>query len=184
MQRVAVRGISGTGKTTTSRRLAALLGVPHVELDALHHGPNWTEASADELRERVAAAIEAAPNGWVIDGNYTRKIGDLVVEHADTLIWLDLPLHVALRRLWRRTWGRILRREELWSGNRESVRNAFLVRDSLFAWTIKMHGQQADEVPEQIARNPHLDVVRLRSPAEVERFLEAVAAGRRERAGA
>ena len=182
MRRVAVRGISGSGKTTTSRRLADLLGVPHVELDALHHGPNWSEATAEELRERVAAAIAAAPDGWVIDGGYTSKIGDLAVQHADTLVWLDLPLHVALWRLWRRTWRRILRREELWSGNRESVRNAFLVRDSLFAWTIRMHARQAREVPEQIARNPHVDDVRLRSREEVERFLEAVAVGRRERA--
>ena len=32
-----------SGKTSLARRLAAELNVPHVELDALHHGPNWDQ---------------------------------------------------------------------------------------------------------------------------------------------
>ena len=30
---------------------------PHVELDALHHGPNWTAATAEELRAGIEAAL-------------------------------------------------------------------------------------------------------------------------------
>ena len=53
MKRVNVKGTSGSGKTTFAQELAKRLEVPYVELDALHHGPNWTEASADEFRARV-----------------------------------------------------------------------------------------------------------------------------------
>src|SRR5438067_7782935 len=112
-RRILVQGVSGSGKSTTGRELARRLGVPYVELDALHHGPNWTEATAEQLRERIEAALAAAPAGWVIDGGYGRKIGDLVLARADTLVWIDLPLRLCLARLWRRTWGRILRNEEL-----------------------------------------------------------------------
>jgi adenylate kinase family enzyme len=69
MRRVAVIGVSGSGKTTVAGELAMRLGLPHVELDALHHGPNWTEASAEQLRAAVLAALERCPDGWVIDGN-------------------------------------------------------------------------------------------------------------------
>jgi adenylate kinase family enzyme len=173
MRRVNVRGTSGSGKTTTSRRLAELLGVPFIELDALHHGPNWAEPTPEDFRARVEAAIEDAPHGWVIDGSYASKLGDVVLGRADTLVWLDLPLRVCLSRLWRRTWKRIIRREELWSGNRESIHTAFLMKDSLFAWTIKEHRPGRQRLLARIARNPHLEVVHLRSPEEVETFLQA-----------
>lgn len=37
--RVLVAGTSGAGKTTLARRTAAVLDIPHIELDALYHGP-------------------------------------------------------------------------------------------------------------------------------------------------
>jgi len=174
LRRVNVRGSSGSGKTTTSQRLAGLLEVPFIELDALHHGPNWSEPTAEVFRTRVEAAMAEAPDGWVIDGGYHSKLEDLVLERADTLVWLDLPLRVSLRRLWRRTWRRIIRREELWAGNRESIRTAFLIKDSLFAWTIRRHRPARRALAERIAGHPHLRVVHLRSAMDVERFLESV----------
>jgi adenylate kinase family enzyme len=174
VRRVNVVGLSGSGKTATARRLAERLGVPHVELDALHHEPNWTEASAEELRDRVTAAIAAAPDGWVIDGAYAAKLGDLVLQQADTFVWLDIPLHVCLRRLWRRTWRRIVGREELWNANRETIRTAFFTRDSLFAWTVRRSRGLPSRIAERAARNPHVRLVRLRSPEEIDRWLSAV----------
>jgi adenylate kinase family enzyme len=171
MRRISVGGTSGAGKTTVGRAVAERLGLRFVELDALCHGANWEEAPDDVFRARVEQAIADAPEGWVIDGNYGRKLSDLVLERADTLVWLDLPLHVCLRRLWRRTWSRILRREELWNGNRESIRTAFFSRDSLFVWAITSHQRRLRTLPERLARVRHLELVRLRSQREVERWL-------------
>ncbi|MHB8470399.1 MAG: AAA family ATPase [Gaiellaceae bacterium] len=75
--RLAIIGPSGSGKTTLAVELAALLGVRHVEIDALHHGPNWESCGPDVLRERVAAATEG--DGWISDGTYHTMIGDLVL---------------------------------------------------------------------------------------------------------
>lgn len=171
MQRISIAGTSGSGKTTVGRALADQLGLPFVELDALCHGPNWEEAPDDVFRARVEEAIAAAPHGWVIDGNYGRKLSEVVLERADTLVWLDIPLHVCLRRLWVRTWRRILQREELWNGNRESVATAFFARDSLFVWAITSHRRRRRTLPERLSRHGHLEVVRLRSAHDVERWL-------------
>jgi adenylate kinase family enzyme len=168
-RRIVVLGASGNGKTTVARTLAARLGVPHVELDALHHGPNWDAPPPDEFRARVAA--ELAGDGWVADGDYSSKLGDLVLERAETAVWLDQPLPLILWRLWRRTSRRIRRREELWSGNRETWRGAFWGRESLFVWTIRTYVRKRRTLPERFARHPHLEVVRLRSPREVKRYL-------------
>jgi adenylate kinase family enzyme len=170
-RRVNVAGISGSGKTTTSRAIAERLGLAHVELDALFHGPNWTAPERDEFRQRILDAIEGL-DGWIIDGNYSGYLGGLVLERAETVVWLDLPLTVCLRRISRRTWRRIRTREELWdSKNRETMRNAFLSRESLFVWTVKAYFRHRREWPTRFAAHPQLRVVRLRSQQEVERWL-------------
>lgn len=175
MKRVSVVGGSCTGKTTTSRELARRLGVPHIELDALHHDPGWREAPADVLKARVDAALAAAPDGWVADGNYAGKIGTAVFERADTVVFLDLSHRVALRRVLWRTASRIVSREELWNGNRETLRNA-LSRDSIVWWVITQHRSYRKNWPRRAASVEHVDVVRLRSPREVRAWLQSIQA--------
>ena len=171
MRRVNVKGTSGSGKTTFGRELAERLGVPYVELDALHHGPDWAEASAEELRARVREAMDAAPDGWVIDGNYEAKLGETLIGAADTIVWLDLPLALKLRRVARRTSTRIRDDVELWNGNKENWRNALWGRESLFAWMIRGHFRQRREWPRLYGADPRF--VRLRSVAEARRWLDA-----------
>jgi len=169
--RVNVKGISGSGKTTFARALAARLGVPFLELDAVHHiGPNWTEATSEELQASVREFMESAREGWVIDGNYESKLGGLVLDAAERIVWLDPPLRIALRRLWRRTLTRIRDDVELWNGNRESWRGGFWGRDSLFAWTLRSWFRHRREWPRKFAGDPRF--IRLRSAAEARRWLE------------
>lgn len=78
MRRVRVVGNSGAGKTTLARRLAAALSVPHLELDAVHHRPGWTEATVEQFQADLRVLLDAAPDGWVADGNYRSKVGDLL----------------------------------------------------------------------------------------------------------
>ena len=167
MKRVAIIGsASGNGKTTLGRELARRLGVPFHEIDALNHGPAWTEASPEALRSRVEPLV--AGDRWVIDGVYRGKLGDLVLAAADTIVWLDLPVRIWLPRLVRRTARRILRREELWNGNRETFRGALWSRDALIPFALRSHFRRRREYPVKLAR---FDVVRLQSPREVERWL-------------
>jgi len=170
LRRVNVKGTSGSGKTTFGQELARRLGVPFVELDALHHGPDWAEPTNDEFRARVREAIDAASEGWVIDGNYEAKLGDQVLGAADTIVWLDLPLRLKLGRLWRRTSYRLRNDVELWNGNRETWRNALWGRDSLFGWMLRTHFRQRGEWPRRFGGDPRF--VRLRSDAEARSWLE------------
>ena len=157
---------SGSGKTTFGRELARRLDVPFVELDALNHGPNWTEATPEELRAKVEPLV--AQDAWVIDGGYMGKLGHLVVARADTVVWLDLPMHTWLPRLVRRSWRRLRGRERLWNDNRETLRGLVWGRESLFGFALRMHFRRRRTYPERLAA---YNVVRLRTRAEVERFL-------------
>ncbi|MBV9546829.1 MAG: AAA family ATPase [Chloroflexi bacterium] len=164
-----MKGASGAGKTTVAALLAQRLGVPHIELDALHHGPNWAEPTNEEFQRRVQQAMQNASEGWVIDGNYERKLGTLVTDAADTVLWIDLPLWVILPRLWQRTSHRIRNNVELWNGNREAWKTAFWGRESLFVWAIRSHRRHRREWPLTFRRHPGF--VRLRSSADVRRWL-------------
>jgi hypothetical protein len=98
-----------------------------------------------------------------------------VLDRADTLLWLDLPLQLCLRRVVGRTLRRIRTQEELWSsGNRERIWTAFLMRDSLVHWTVKSYFRHRREWPTRFAGHPNLQLVHLRSPQEVERWLASL----------
>jgi adenylate kinase family enzyme len=173
-RRIVFQGISGSGKTTLARRVAAAIDVPFVETDALVHGPGWSETGDAELRELLRPTVESG--GWVIDSDYRRKLGTYVMEHADTVVWLDLPLRVCLQRLMRRTIPRIRLQQELWNGNTESWRAAFGGWDSLFVYAIRKHVSQRRTLPELLARPElaHVELVRLRTPAAVDAWLGTV----------
>jgi adenylate kinase family enzyme len=172
MRRVNVVGSSCAGKSTFARRLAARLGVRHVELDDLHWEAGWVEVSTATFRERVAAAV--AEVGWVVDGNYSMA-RDLIWAKVDAVVWLDLPFWLVLWRSLKRTWGRIVRGDLCCNGNRESVRRTFS-RDSIVLWVMQTHGRRrrefAELMPELAARG--VPVVRLRTAAEAEAWLAEV----------
>ena len=167
-RRIAVIGsASGSGKTTLARELARRLGVPFVELDSLVHGPGWTEKPDDELRAEVEPIL--AGDGWVIDGVYRGKLGTLVLDAADLVVWIDLPIRVWLPRLLRRTYRRVRANEELWNGNRETWRNTLIGREALVPYAFYSFVHRRRDYPRELAVFP---LVRLRSTRDVHAFLD------------
>jgi adenylate kinase family enzyme len=172
-RKIAVVGSTGSGKTTMARALAARLGVPHVELDELHWEAGWVEAPAEVFRERVAAALDRS--AWVVDGNYS-IVRDIVWSQAGMLVWLDYSLLVIMGRLARRTVTRVVRRTELWNGNRESLRTALLSRDSIFLWALTTYRKLRKNYPQLFSspEHAHLRIVHLKSPRAARRWLDGV----------
>ena len=170
-RRVNVVGTSASGKSTFARRLAERLGVPLIELDALHWGPNWTEVPDELMRQRVRAAT--AGDAWVVDGNYA-AVREVTWARVELVVWLDYSLPTILRRYLVRTLRRVGRREELWSGNRERLAEHLFSRDSLLLWILTTYRRRRREYPRLLASRPDIAVTRLRSPAEAERWLAAI----------
>lgn len=172
MDRVSVVGNSGTGKTSLARRLAHRLEAPHAELDAIFHQPGWTELDATEFRRRVGLLV--ADPRWVIDGNYT-QVRELIWARADTVVWLDLPRILVVRRVVWRTVRRAITRKPLWNGNRERLREAlsWQPQRSIVRWSWTQHSVYRERYTAAM-RDPafgHLAFHRLRSPTEVRTFL-------------
>lgn len=170
MTRLVVIGPSGSGKTRLCARLAELLQARHVEIDALWHGPNWESCGPEELRRRVSAATEG--DDWISDGTYHTIIGDLVLERAETVAWLDLPVALVMWRLVRRSWVRKRDKVVLWHGNREE-RWFDQIRWLIWPAFKRAFGNQR-RLPAHFARYPQLQVQRLRSDADVEAFVQSI----------
>jgi adenylate kinase family enzyme len=172
-RRVNVVGTSAAGKTTFAKALAARLGVPSVELDALHWETGWTEAPTAVLRQRVTEA--SAGDAWVVDGNYS-AVRDIVWGRAEAVVWLDFPLRTVLWRYASRTRRRLRTGEELWpgTGNRERLSMHLLSRDSLLWWILSTYRRRRREYPGLLAARPQLVTVRLRSAREADAWLAAL----------
>jgi adenylate kinase family enzyme len=170
MQRVNVVGTSGSGKTTFGTELARRLDAPHVELDGLSWEANWVTVPTPVFRERVSAAVAAGR--WVVDGNYSAT-RDLVWARADTVVWLDFSFALVMWRVIVRTLRRGLRGEVLWSGNRESLHMA-ISRDSIILWALTTYRRRRRDYPRLFQMYPGVRFVRLQSPAQARRFLDAI----------
>jgi adenylate kinase family enzyme len=171
-RRFSLVGTIGCGKSTCAREISTRLGIPHIELDSLHWGRNWTEEPAEVFRRRVLVTVQN--ESWVVDGNY-HQVRDLVWSRADTLVWLDYPFRFIMWRLSRRTLMRIVTRERLWHDNQENLRSLF-TRDSVFLWALKTYRKRRREYPKLLVRNEnrHLKLVRLKSPGQTEVWLRTL----------
>lgn len=175
--RIVVVGRTGSGKTTFARELAGALRVPHVELDSLYFGPQFSTAPVAILRERTSAAI--ASERWVTDGN-KRAVRDLVWPRADTVIWLDYSLGVSLWRLGKRARRRTseLRAEASRTGQRGRLPRQILAAARGVLTALRSHAGQRKEFTRLFAEpaNAHLAVVRFRSPRAAREWLSRIIA--------
>jgi adenylate kinase family enzyme len=172
MRRVSVVGTTGSGKTTFAATLAARLGVPHIELDAIYHQPGWTPLPDDEFRRRISDVV--AGDTWVVDGNYS-MVRDLVWAAADTVVVLAYTRALVMRRVVARTFGRMWRRQELWNGNREMWTNLLSLNpeQNIILWSWHTYDKNHKRYLEAIS-NPefaHLKFRRFVHPDEAVEFL-------------
>lgn len=174
-KKLIVVGTTSSGKSTLAERLANKLELDFVELDALNWGPNWTPAGDETLRARAEEATRSL--GWVVAGNYS-KTRPVTWPRAEAVIWLDYSLWVIFWRLFRRTWKRVFRKEELWNGNREHLWTHLKLwsDESLFHWLFKTYWRRKREYPQLFAlpEHAHLKVFHFRAPRETEEWLEHI----------
>ena len=176
LKRIVVIGSSGSGKSTLARELSRVLRVPHVELDAIRHGPNWTETPDEVFRKKIVVAIQG--ERWVVDGNYSVARA-VLWPRATTLIYLDYPVSVVMRRLIVRTLRRNIEREVLWNGNRENILDnlKILSNESVIAYSFKNHWRLRRQFT-QLFKRPeyaHIQKIRLHTPRAAEEWLEDLA---------
>ncbi|WP_399096238.1 adenylate kinase [Streptomyces sp. BBFR2] len=168
MRNLLIVGICGAGKSTLAGAVARRLGLRHVELDAVRHGPRWS------VRPAFAADVAAltAADGWVTDSTAYPEVLPGLWERADTAIWLELSRPVVLGRVVRRTAHRLLARRTLWAGNRETWRGLLSRRHPVVKVLLDFRVRREQE--RRMLSRFGGTVVRLRTPAQVAAFVAAL----------
>ena len=188
-RRVHVIGNSSSGKSTLAKRLAKALDADFVELDALNWLPGWVglnETDPDELERRFRHATRG--DAWVVAGSYSGFAQRWYWSRLETVIWLDLPMLVLLKRHLVRSWRRARSRELLWGTNVEGFWIHFLVwrkEKSLIYWIVTQHARKRRQMRAWMTdeRWVHIRFVRLQSGREAEAFARSVEADVRTPAG-
>lgn len=93
MNKVIVIGCPGSGKSTFSRALQNLTGLPLYHLDLLYWNSDRTTVSKEVFRERLQNVLMF--DNWIIDGNYGSTM-EMRMEECDTVFFLDYPLEVCI----------------------------------------------------------------------------------------
>ena len=167
MQRVLVIGPCGAGKSTLAVQLGQKLNLPVFHMDQLNWRPGWVESSKDEIREKLEGIV--GTDRWLIDGNYGGTLAERL-ERADTVVYLDYPIHLCLWRILRRIWtyrGRT--RPDMTEGCPERFDFEFLWY--LIRWNSGPRLRTEEQLP------GHEDkVIRLRGPADLQLWMDSLPA--------
>ncbi|MGE6486895.1 topology modulation protein [Paenisporosarcina sp. NPDC076898] len=171
MKKIMVIGISaGVGKSTFARKLGESLTLPVIHLDKLFWKPNWVEASLEEFSKAQQEIV--IQDQWIIEGNYTNTF-DLRAAHADTMIYLELPLHVCLYRVvkrWLMNLGKT--RPDMTAGCEEKLDWAFIkfIITTYYPRKRKMD----DRLQNFLKTGPAKEVITLKSKKDIRLYLENV----------
>jgi adenylate kinase family enzyme len=167
VQKVAIVGCGGSGKSHLARQLGAILGAPVTHLDAVYFDDEWNAPPM----EKFAAAqrdLVAEPR-WVIDGNYNSTL-PIRLEACDTVVLMDISTPAAL-------WGvfsRQIRHGVGHKGNGVHNRITWNVIKYVATYRRKMRPRVTAKVSEHAA--DHADVVLLTSRRRTRHWLHQVTA--------
>jgi len=166
VERVAVVGSGGAGKSTLAREIGQRTGLPVTHLDREFWSPGWVESPKDEWRARQEELV--AHERWVLDGNYGGTF-DVRFARADTVVVLALSRSRCVTRAFLRSarnFGKPIQAE----GCPERIDLTFLK----WVWRYPIDSRPRLDAALERHRD-HLDVIELTSPAEVARFLDQLA---------
>jgi adenylate kinase family enzyme len=111
VDRIAIIGCGGSGKSHLGRTLGSALGIKPVHLDALYYDQDWKPLDQEQFTD-LQRDLVAAPR-WIIDGNYASTL-PIRLQAADTVIFLDLPGWLCL-------WGILQRRLRHHGGQHQAI---------------------------------------------------------------
>ncbi|HEY1762362.1 MAG TPA: hypothetical protein VGG17_07205 [Acidimicrobiales bacterium] len=167
MNRVAVVGSGGSGKSTFASELSHITGLPLFHLDEYYWRPGWVETPPDEWRAIQSELV--VHERWIIEGNYSGTY-DLRLDRVDTVIVLSPSRRVCVYR--------VLKRVALnWHRDAQAAGCPERLDISFLHWVWRFPYDARPLLDHALVRYAgRFSVVELTSTGRAKRYLEAVRA--------
>lgn len=168
-KRVLVIGCSASGKSTFSRKLSMVTGIPCIHLDRLHWKSGWTEEDKEVFKDKQKAVVNT--DSWIIDGNYKKTL-DIRLARAQLVIWYKISrfdcLTGYLKRLARGIFSKSSR-PDMAEGCKEKLDFEFMK----YIWNFNK--TQAKQTAEILAGYPNVRIITFHSRKQADWFIERLA---------
>ncbi len=169
MKKVAVFGNAGGGKSTLSQKLAQIRALPLHVLDKIKYEAGGKEVNYQDYR-RVHAEILSSDE-WIIDGFGCPLTLWERLRAADTLIYIDLPLHIHFLWVTKRLIKGLFRNPEGWPENSP----IFFSSLNSYSVLVPCHQHLTPKYREYVSQTSGIkDVYHLKSVEDISRFLVAM----------
>ncbi len=163
MEKIAIIGSPGSGKTTLARALGSVFNLKVYHLDRLFWQRGWKAKTRDTSIDILQNLVREKQ--WIIEGTYLH-LSELHLDAADTIIFLDISSLLCPQRL-------IKRHREYYRRSRRDIPKECTDRLTLFrifkVLTFPLHGRRT--IKQSIRNYNSKHIIWLHSPKEVEDFL-------------
>lgn len=170
MNKVAVFGNAGAGKSTLSRKLAEITGLPLYVLDKIKYKPGGEEVDYRDYRQTHDRLIESEE--WIVDGYGCLETLWSRLQAADTLIYIDLPLPIHFLFVSKRLVAGLFKNPEGWPENTPIIKSSI----NSYRVLIACHRRLTPKYREYVRQTSQIkEVYHLKSTRDVSQFLTEIA---------
>lgn len=163
MNRIAIIGGPGTGKSTLAKNIGKELNLPIYHIDGIHHLKNWEKRDTEERDKMILEKVNESK--WVIDGTYKSTL-EIRVQKSDIVIFLNYSTIARLKGIFLRYFKTKGKERPEIPGCKEKMSLEFI------KFTINWNKTKGSTIKEVLDRNKNKKVLMFKNRKQLNKWYE------------